>query len=107
MTIWTDQTQLLLFGPGKSQLTTEEFPPDLDTTAIGLTVLKYDKDIVHSVMDEMLEYVSADGIIQVSILYCHVDLKPTIVAGSCIDTLHRPTLIIVDHGSTLSYASMF
>jgi len=58
-------------------------------------------------MDEMLEYVSVDGIIQVSILYCHVDLKPMIVAGSCIDALHRPTLIIVDHDSTLSYASMF
>ena len=76
-------------------MTTEEFPPDLDTTAIGLTVLKYDKDIVRSVMDEMLGYVNADGIIQVSIIYCHVDLKPIIVADSCIDTLHRPTLI--DH----------
>jgi len=60
--------------PGKGQLTTEEFPPDLDTTSFGLTVLKYDKDTVHSVMDEMLGYVSADGIIQVSIQYYTVIL---------------------------------
>ena len=58
---------------GKSQLTTEEFPPDLDTTSLGLTVLKYDKDIVHSVMDEMLGYANADGIIQVSVLSCSLE----------------------------------
>lgn len=55
-------------GPitGKGQLTTEEFPFDLDTTSLALTVLKRSKEIAESVMDEMLEYVDPDGIIQVS-----------------------------------------
>lgn len=53
---------------GKGQLTTEEFPFDLDTTSLGLTILKRDKDTANSVMDEMLEYVDPDGIIQVCIM---------------------------------------
>ncbi|KAH0536546.1 hypothetical protein FGG08_006596 [Glutinoglossum americanum] len=40
------------------------FPPDLDTTSIGLTVIKRDEEVVHSVLDEMMEYTNADGIIQ-------------------------------------------
>jgi hypothetical protein len=40
------------------------FPYDLDTTSLGLTVIKRDEEVANSVMDEMLEYVSADGIIQ-------------------------------------------
>lgn len=60
-----------LFGhplSGKGQLTTEEFPFDLDTTSLGLTILKRGKDTANSVMNEMLEYVDPDGIIQVSIM---------------------------------------
>ena len=52
-------------GVGKGQLTTEEFPFDLDTTSLGLTVLRRDKELASSVMDEMLDYVDTDGIIQV------------------------------------------
>ncbi|KAF9450438.1 HAD-like protein [Macrolepiota fuliginosa MF-IS2] len=52
------------FFQGKGQLTTEEFPFDLDTTSLGLTILKRDKDTANSVMNEMLEYVDPDGIIQ-------------------------------------------
>ena len=52
---------------GKGQLTTEEFPFDLDTTSLGLTVLRRDKEVASSVMDEMLEYVDTDGIIQVDV----------------------------------------
>lgn len=51
---------------GKGQLTTAEFPCDLDTTSIALTTLDSDKSTIDSVMDEMLEYVDADGIIQVN-----------------------------------------
>jgi hypothetical protein len=50
---------------GKGQLTTEQFPFDLDTTSLGLTVLRREKELASSVMDEMLEYVDTDGIIQV------------------------------------------
>lgn len=52
---------------GKGQLTTEEFPFDLDTTSLGFTVLLRDKEVASSVMDEMLEYVDTDGIIQVDV----------------------------------------
>lgn len=54
---------------GKGQLTTEEFPFDLDTTSLGLTILKRSREIADSVMDEMLEYVDPDGIIQASFIY--------------------------------------
>ncbi|KAL5484768.1 hypothetical protein ACEPAI_7410 [Sanghuangporus weigelae] len=46
-------------------MTTEEFPFDLDTTSIGLTVCTHvDLETKMSVMDEMLAYVNQDGIIQ-------------------------------------------
>lgn len=46
-------------------LTTEEFPFDLDTTSLGLTVMGSPEDVAHSVMDDMLDYIDDDGIIQV------------------------------------------
>ena len=46
-------------------LTTPEFPNDMDTTSIGLTVTNHvDEATKHSVMDEMLTYKNKDGIIQ-------------------------------------------
>ncbi|KAG5635632.1 hypothetical protein H0H81_010566 [Sphagnurus paluster] len=52
------------FFQGKGQLTTEQFPFDFDTTSLGLTILRREKEIAFSVIDEMLEYVNDDGIIQ-------------------------------------------
>ncbi|KAF6762993.1 Haloacid dehalogenase-like hydrolase-domain-containing protein, partial [Ephemerocybe angulata] len=52
------------FHHGKGVLTTEEFPFDVDTTSLGLTVLKRDAAVANSVMDEMLQYVDPDGIMQ-------------------------------------------
>ena len=47
-------------------MTTQDFPFDLDTTSIGLTVTNYiDSATKCSVMDEMLTYLNEDGIIQV------------------------------------------
>lgn len=67
---------------GKGQLTTEEFPFDLDTTSLGLTILKRDKDIANSVMNEMLEYVDPDGIIQVCNMSCgHLFQKHSLTAA--------------------------
>ncbi|KAG5342688.1 hypothetical protein C0989_010656 [Termitomyces sp. Mn162] len=43
------------FFQGKGQLTTEQFPFDLDTTSLALTVLRRDKKLAFSIMDEMLE----------------------------------------------------
>ncbi|KAJ7274232.1 Haloacid dehalogenase-like hydrolase-domain-containing protein [Mycena rebaudengoi] len=52
------------FFQGESIFTTDVFPFDLDTTSLALTIVKPDEATVHSVMDEMLEYVNNDGIIQ-------------------------------------------
>ncbi|EGO25300.1 hypothetical protein SERLADRAFT_448283 [Serpula lacrymans var. lacrymans S7.9] len=59
-----EQPRTWNFFQGKPLLTTEDFPFDLDTTSLGLTVLKCPEDVATSVMDEMLEYVDDDGIIQ-------------------------------------------
>jgi len=54
------------FFQGKPVLTTEGFPCDLDTTSVALTVTGRSKEVISSVMDEMLNYVDKDGIVQVS-----------------------------------------
>ncbi|KAI0029793.1 HAD-like domain-containing protein [Vararia minispora EC-137] len=52
------------FFRNRPALTTAEFPCDMDTTSIGLTVLQCDSDIANLVMDEMLLYLDEDGIVQ-------------------------------------------
>ena len=42
------------------------FPDDLDTTALALTVLRPQPEVVTSLLDEMVGYVNPDGTIQVS-----------------------------------------
>lgn len=53
------------FFQGKPILTTEAFPCDLDTTSVALTVTGRSREVISSVMDEMLKYVDKDGIVQV------------------------------------------
>lgn len=55
------------FFQGKPILTTEAFPCDLDTTSVALTVTGRSKEVISSVLDEMLNYVDKDGIVQVSL----------------------------------------
>ncbi|KAH9054308.1 HAD-like domain-containing protein [Lactarius vividus] len=43
-------------------LTTDEFPPDLDTTSVALMVTQPDDQVFESVMDEMLQYMTTDHI---------------------------------------------
>jgi len=54
------------FFQGKPILTTEAFPCDLDTTSLALTVTGRPKEVISSVLDQMLNYVDKDGIVQVS-----------------------------------------
>jgi hypothetical protein len=49
----------------KPIFTTDEFPADLDTTSIGLTITQPDVHVVDSVLDEMLQYTTQDGITMV------------------------------------------
>lgn len=47
--------------------TTSDFPDDLDTTSLALSNVDCDPETTASVMDEMLEYLSEDGIVQVRV----------------------------------------
>jgi hypothetical protein len=49
--------------------TTDHFPADMDTTSIGLTVTQPDDHVVQSVLDEMLQYLTGDGITMVNSCY--------------------------------------
>ena len=62
-------TYLTIYIIGKPIFTTDEFPQDLDTTSIGLMVTRPDDHVVHSVLDEMLQYMTKDGITMV--IACH------------------------------------
>ncbi|KAI0064798.1 HAD-like protein [Artomyces pyxidatus] len=53
------------FFRGKPQLTTDNYPADLDTTSVGLMVTKPDDLAFNSVMDEIVRGKDADGIPQV------------------------------------------
>lgn len=46
-------------------MTTAFYPDDLDTTSLAFRIMDCDKEVVSSVMDEMLEYVNDEGIIMV------------------------------------------
>ncbi|PYH48101.1 HAD-like protein [Aspergillus saccharolyticus JOP 1030-1] len=53
------------FFSGKPKYTSHIYPDDMDSTALALTVLDYEPELAHSILDEMLNYVNEDGLIQV------------------------------------------
>lgn len=53
-------------------MTTATYPDDLDTTSLAFMVMDCDKEVVSSVMNEMLEYVNDEGIIMV----CNASAPP-------------------------------
>lgn len=56
---------MFVSSAGERTLTADIFPFDLDTTSIALTIVERHKEVIDSVMDEMLQYVDSDGIVQV------------------------------------------
>ncbi len=62
----SDQSFYISFLAEGPMLTTDEFPPDLDTTSLGLVVTQPDDHVFDSVMDEMLQYTTTDRITMVS-----------------------------------------
>ncbi|KAG5350211.1 hypothetical protein C0989_012190 [Termitomyces sp. Mn162] len=71
--------------PDGTLFTTEVYPNDLDTTAIGLTVTEHvDVGTKHKIMDEMLEYRDSDAIIQVYFDHSRPRIDPVI----CINVLN-------------------
>ncbi|TFY83564.1 hypothetical protein EWM64_g453 [Hericium alpestre] len=67
----------------KPLLTSDEFPYDLDTTSIGLTVTHPGDAIMDSVMNEMLQYRDEDSIIQT--YFDH--LRPRVDPVVCVNVL--------------------
>lgn len=55
----------LTLSPGPAVLTQTNFPNDMDTTSLGTTIMKRPADVANLVMDEMLLYRTADGLMQV------------------------------------------
>ncbi|ESK96745.1 hypothetical protein Moror_6705 [Moniliophthora roreri MCA 2997] len=72
------------FFQGKGQLTTTDFPYDLDTTSLGLTAVQEDDDIAMAVMDEMLDYLNEDGIIQTYFDHSRPRIDPVV----CVNVLN-------------------
>ncbi|KAK0201388.1 HAD-like domain-containing protein [Desarmillaria ectypa] len=72
------------FFRGNGQLTTTEFPYDLDTTSLGLTVVRARVKVAASIMDEMLNYINEDGIVQT---YFDHD-RPRVDPVVCVNVLH-------------------
>lgn len=50
---------------GEPKYTSDAYPDDLDTTSLGLLTMPPDSEIVHSILDEMLDYIDEDGNVQV------------------------------------------
>ncbi|KAH8996492.1 HAD-like domain-containing protein [Lactarius hatsudake] len=59
---YVDHPRTWNFFRERPVLTTDEFPPDLDTTSVGLMVTQPDDHVFDSVMDEMLQYMTTDRI---------------------------------------------
>ncbi|OJI86839.1 hypothetical protein ASPTUDRAFT_199327 [Aspergillus tubingensis CBS 134.48] len=71
VTVKENFAQLLLLeltgdrtAPRSPVLTQRDFPNDMDTTSIALTVLNRDPVIAHQVMDSILLYRTCDGLVQ-------------------------------------------
>ncbi|KAI9735009.1 MAG: hypothetical protein M1834_002092 [Cirrosporium novae-zelandiae] len=45
--------------------TTKTYPDDVDTTSLALMLLSVDDKVAHSVLDDMLRHLSADGIVMI------------------------------------------
>jgi hypothetical protein len=50
---------------GTPVLTQTKFPDDMDTTSLGITILRRPPHVANLVMDKMLEYRTPDGLMQV------------------------------------------
>lgn len=55
-----------VFAHGKPVLTTAYYPDDLDTTTLAFLSLDMPTKVKHEVMDDMLNYVTPDGLFYVS-----------------------------------------
>jgi hypothetical protein len=82
-----------------------EFPDDLDTTSIGLTVTQPEDHVVDSVMDEMLQYTTDDGITMVKT--CAPDTVPASPLNQFRQTYFDPERPRTDPIVCLNILSLF
>ncbi|KAJ6040799.1 HAD-like domain-containing protein [Penicillium canescens] len=52
------------FFAGEPKYTSDAYPDDLDTTSLGLLVMPPDLTVVHSILDEMHDFIDEDGDVQ-------------------------------------------
>ncbi|KAH7931185.1 HAD-like protein, partial [Leucogyrophana mollusca] len=71
------------FFQDKPMFTTDTYPFDVDTTSLALSILPYDHNTVSSVMDEMIGYINADGIIQTYFDHTRPRIDPVV----CVNAL--------------------
>ena len=66
------------------------FPCDLDTTSLSLTILEHDDEATNTIMDEMLEHRNEDGIVLVRVPF-NASLGECANKGTEIDILRLHT----------------
>ncbi|PKY05793.1 HAD-like protein [Aspergillus campestris IBT 28561] len=71
------------FFSGTPKYTTTQYPDDVDTTSLALASMPYSPEVVHSILDEMLDYVDEDGLVQ---LYLDRS-RPRVDAVICLNVL--------------------
>ncbi|KAK7437470.1 hypothetical protein VKT23_018541 [Stygiomarasmius scandens] len=73
------------FFQGRERILTDiDYPDDLDTVSLSLTIMAPPEDVVQSVMDEMLEYQSPDGIIMTYFDSTRLHFDPVV----CVNVLN-------------------
>ncbi|KAK7436057.1 hypothetical protein VKT23_019360 [Stygiomarasmius scandens] len=72
------------FFQGKGILTDIDYPDDLDTTSLALTIMGIPEDVVQSVIEEILKYQNADGIILTYFDHSRAHFDPVV----CVNVLN-------------------
>ncbi|OQE36850.1 hypothetical protein PENCOP_c011G04391 [Penicillium coprophilum] len=82
-----------------SELTTGNFPNDLDTTSIALSIIPTEKSVLWSVMDEMLTFTNEDGIFMTYFDHSRPRIDPVV----CVNILY----LFCQHGREIEAARTF
>ncbi|KAJ5153652.1 uncharacterized protein N7500_009091 [Penicillium coprophilum] len=82
-----------------SELTTGDFPNDLDTTSIALSIIPTEKSVLWSVMDEMLTFTNEDGIFMTYFDHSRPRVDPVV----CVNILY----LFCQHGREIEAARTF
>ncbi|KAJ3768470.1 HAD-like domain-containing protein [Lentinula raphanica] len=76
------------FFHGQGILTDLDYPNDLDTTSLALTVMDKPEEVVQSVIDEILKYCTPEGIVMTYFDYTRSQHHDPIVCVNVLTLLH-------------------